>query len=101
MRLECNFEAGSASRLEMVDLRNRIAHHEPIVLRVRTTVTKTGATEPPLAILRNAADRLDSFEERVARVAALATTLAPAAQPTSAAFRKQSTRCSLPCELQS
>jgi hypothetical protein len=66
MRLERNFEAGSASRLEMVDLRNRIAHHEPIVLRVRTTVTKTGASQPPLAILRNAADRLDSFEERVA-----------------------------------
>jgi hypothetical protein len=70
---------------EMLALRNRIAHHEPIVLRVNTTVTKAGATQPPLAILRNAANGLDTFEQRAVRVADLAAALAPAAKTDIAA----------------
>jgi hypothetical protein len=70
---------------EMLALRNRIAHHEPIVLHVNTTVTKAGATQPPLAILRNAANGLDTFEQRPLRVADLAAALAPAAKTDIAA----------------
>jgi hypothetical protein len=65
----------------MVDLRNRVAHHEPIVLRVRAVVTRRGEPQPPLAILRNASQGLDKFDDTVARVVALAATLAPRAAP--------------------
>lgn len=64
---------------EMVDLRNRIAHHEPIVLRGRAVFARDGEPQPPLAILRNASQGFETFEQRVDRIRELAAVLAPRA----------------------